>query len=431
MSSQPAPQAHIMRCALIVALLGSGLESALAVDQEGPPAELRQPWIQRANTLGPSDGLLVRSDLSAADSERLIQVVRQTRSAFDSLLASPPPRVLERPILMLFSDSDELEFTVRSEFVVPGIRAQGSAMTFGNEHGQFMLVSTDGPSALELTRWLRSIAAEQYLTARFGTRLPSWLHESLVQYAGTLHAVDSRLVSGEPPSDFVAILHDLDASGALLPLDRLVSIDREQWNSATGAKAAALQAQAWAALDFLLAQVRRPGPQVVQALIDDAVAGSPNLLGLDPSSTEDTNLASAWIDHVRGLEVGPVTRLRELAEQIRVLLEVLEEQGIRTVDERGLRTRFTAELERIESRIGALPGGPERVASGAIPNDLEVSFKETRLSRSPRALRALGLPGPPMSVALEQPGTGRVVIRWVVSTSDDGKQARWAPVVDW
>jgi hypothetical protein len=356
-----------------------------------------------------SFGLSVQTDLSSEGTDRLVETVLQTRSGLDEFLGAPPVLGLERPHLLCFSERDELDFTMRSECVVPGFRTHGSARTFANEAGQWLLVSTEACDALSLHRDLQAAAAEQYLGARFGARLPPWLHEGLLEYAGALHQSGSKLVAGEPPADFLACLRALDASGDWLTPSQLAVLRRDQWPGDQEENSLQMQAQAWAVLHFLMHGPPALGPDRIRELITDSMSGSFQPFEINASSVSETALDAAYATHLRGLEVGPVTRLRELGEQLRAALEQSEASGIRITEVAALRS----------------------LCPSAIPRSVELRLKQARPTRSPRARRALKLSEPPMSVLLEQPDAGRVRISWVLSSDATATQARWVPVLDW
>ena len=388
---------------------GEGVAFALGSDDERSDIQLRRPWIDRARPQATSHGFLVRTDLSSEATDRLVEAVFQARSDLDELLGAPAPRGLERPHLLFFADPDELDFTMRSECVVPGFRSQGSARTFANDSGQWLLISTEAGNALALHRDLRAAAAQQYLDARFGTRLPPWLHEGLLEYAAAFHQLGSKRIPGEPPSDFVTCLRALDASGDWLAPSQLAALDRDQWPGDQEETSLQMRAQAWAILHFLMHGPPALGTNRIRGLVADAVSDSFQPFEITAPSDSEKALLAAYAAHLRGLEVGPVTRLRELGEQLRATLEEAEALGIRITE------------------VGALQSRCPR----PIPHSVELRLKQTRSKESPRALRALKLSDPPMSVLLEQPGAGRVRISWMISSDSNETQARWIPVVDW
>ena len=384
--------------------------SALAFsDDELPEIKLREPWIDRARSRALPGGLAVRTDLSAEDTNRLVETVRQTRSGLDEFLGAPPPRGLERPYLLLFAKADELELTMRAECVVPQFRSHGPARIFANDSGQWLMISNEGSDAVSLHRDLRAAAAEQYLVARFGTRLPPWLHEGLVAYVATLHQSGSQLVVGEPPSDFVACLRALDAAGDWLPPSQLAALDRDEWPGDREPDSLQMQAQAWAVLHFLLHGPPGLGSDRIQGLITDSLGGGVQLFELEASPDSVRGAATAYAAHLRGLKVGPVTRLRELGERLRLALGQAEAHGLRITEVSALRSLLTP----------------------AIPGSVELRLKPTRSTRSPRALRALELAEPPLSVLLEESDAGRVRIGWQALPPTHETQARWVPVLDW
>ena len=412
--------------ALLLAPCLAGWLPVHAGAQESPT--LRPPWTSRSSPFVGDSGLRARSERPARETRALVDLVERTRAVLDTLLQVETSRALDRPLLLVFDDPRELDLVVRTEFIVTELRERGTACSFVADEGQVIAVALGGSDPLTLQQDLKSSVLDQYLQPRFGTLVPPWLQEGLAQYVGALHLVDGTLVQGEPPAGFPALLREAVETDGLLELDRLFELDPVAWEHRKRAgKAELMEAQSWAVVHYLMHGGDPEGPRWLRSAIREladrgAVPGRPPIRGAPGPDSEDP-----FLRHLAGLETGPVTGLRRLALCIRPVLARAEIESSRIEDEIVLRE---ACLRWADDPARDVDPFCARLLA-RLPATLEVGFRPDRNPPSPRELRELGVPAPPASLLLEQPGSGSVVIEWVVERDPRTGRASWQPRVRW
>ena len=237
---------------------------------QSPP--LRKPWVNRAatwelpsdQTAAPNAPFIIRSDAPTAQVRALTREIFDTRAAIESLLGSIPLLVPEHPALFVFSDRAEMAAVARTHLglnhAMESLRVD--ALYAELPEAEVIATTTNANSALGGAWQLRKAAVAQYLAPRFGNHLPRWAHTGLEAYFASLlpsfsGRTHEQLRSAAPPA-FLLTLQDANERSALLPVDRLLSLDNAQWDRiAENGGEALLRAQSWGAGSFVLAWTRQ------------------------------------------------------------------------------------------------------------------------------------------------------------------------------
>jgi len=418
--------------ALLLALLSGvcGLPSAPCMAKNAfaghqEPPQLEQPWELRARPQADSGGLSVLSDVSSGSTSSIVNRVISIRTAFSPLFAGIPRAISQAPGVLVFSDSEEMIFTLRTRLAVSSI-PDAPALSFFNESGQFIAVAVDRTNALAFDRALQASALEQMLVPLFLDRLPPWARIGLVQYAGSLDWRGDRIATGQSASGLRDALLSSSGDTQLIPIDRLLQLDAAEW-SAFERRGGALrmQANAWLMVHFL---IHGEGGRLVPFFRDwlHAVA-----IGRDSERDLAARLMPVFSlesfeearrDHLVSQGSGDVELFREQAEVLRILMQELEDSGIRPGD----RGALQVELALLEDRDIDLHRSPF-VRTVHYPGTSffdpciinSIPFISARNTKDPPALPA------PMGLELVHPSGESVRVEWI------RVQGAWRSFVAW
>ncbi len=394
-------------------------------------AELKQPWVERARPYPSSGGLSTLSDAPAESTAEIIRRMLRVRSAFRPLFSMIPLAIPETPGLLVFSDTKEMAFTLRTRLSVSPV-PDTPALSFLNPSGQFVAVAVDQGNSLAIDRALQSSALEQMLFPLFENRLPPWARNGLLQYAGSLHWRGNRLASGQVSSGLSEGLQSMTGDLQLVPLQRLLTLDEAQWSDFEKRRGALrMQANAWLLVDFLIhGEAGRLVPFFKDWLHSVAIGRDSDLdlaARLAPVFSLEA-FENARLEHLRKMTPTDLDGFREQAEVLRILMQELEDAGIRPIDEKALRVELSLLANR-EIDLHQLPFKRTIRYSGIdffdpcslTPTGIGGAERDTN---DPSALPA------PMGLQLDHPSGESVLIEWVGNISD-GTQARWRSVVAW
>lgn len=398
--------------------------AAPATFQESP--ELKQPWEIRAKPGPISGGLSTLSDASGKRTSAVIRRVLRVRSAFMPLFANIPFAVSEAPGLLVFSDTEEMLFTLRTRLAVSSI-PETPALSFINESGQFIAVAVDQTNSLATDRALQASALEQMLVPLFENRLPPWARNGLLQYAASLHWRGARVASGELSSGLIEGLRSSRGNADLIPIERLLTLDASEWayfESRGGALR--MQANAWLLVHFL---IHGEGGRLVpffKGWLHAVAIGRDNDLDLAARLAPTFSLEAfeaARSSHLQNLVPGDIERFREQVEVLRILMQELDDSGIRPVDEKALRVELSLlagrdiDLHQVPfSRTVRYPGIEffDPCSITMIPSDFPA-----RNTNDPSGGAA------PMGLEFHHPSGESVRIEWIRT------QAGWRSMVAW
>ena len=292
-------------------------------------AELKQPWELRARPHASSGGLSTLSDVSSKSTSSIIRQVLQIRSTFTPLFSGIPYATPEIPGLLVFSDTEEMLFTLRTRLAVSST-SEAPARSFLNDSGQFIAVSTDQTNSLAFDRALQSSALEQMLIPLFEDRLPPWARIGLLQYAGSLHWRDARLVSGESCAGLLQALQSPQGDDQLIPIERLLTLDAAQWaDFERRGGALRMQANAWLMIHFLMHGENGRLVPFFKDWLHAVAIGRDGALDLAARLAPLFSLEAfekARSGHVQTLVHGVIETLREQAELLRILVLPLLQQ---------------------------------------------------------------------------------------------------------
>ena len=387
---------------------------------------LQKPWELRATPRPSMGGLSTLSDDSPETTSSITRRVLRLRSIFQPLFIGIPCAIPEAPGLLVFSNIDEMHFTLRTRLAVSD-DSHAPALSFENEKGQFVAVATDQRNSLALNRALQAAALEQMLPPLFEDRLPPWARVGLLQYAGSLHWREDRLVSGEACSGLVDALRSPGGDLGLVPFERMLTLDEAGWEDFELRRGPLrMQANAWLVVHYL---IHGENGRLVPYLKDwlHAVA-----IGRDGDLDLAARLApvfsleafqNALVAHARSLTTGTVGMFREQVELLRILMQELEDSSIRPVDSNALKL----ELDLLANREIELHASPfmRRVAYTGVEFFDSCSFHVSPTDHDrvkgtdPSAVSA------PMGLLFVHPTGESVRIDWISTSSG------WKSVVAW
>ena len=389
-------------------------------------AELKQPWELRARPHASSGGLSTLSDVSSESTSSIIRQVLRIRSTFMPLFSGIPYATPQIPGLLIFSDTEEMLFTLRTRLAVSSA-SEAPARSFLNESGQFIAVATDQTNALAFDRALQSSALEQMLIPFFEDRLPPWARIGLRQYAGSLHWRDARLVSGESCAGFLKVLQSPQGDDQLIPIERLLTLDATQWaDFERRGGALRMQANAWLMIHFL---IHGEDGRLVPFFKDwlHAVAiGRDGALDLAARLAPVFSLEafeSSRLRHLRTLVPGQIESFREQAELLRALMQELEDSSIRTLDSNALKVELDLLADR-EIELHAFPF-TRRVVYSGIEDFKSCSFQLGERDDDENDAKDPSAGSAPMGLEFVHPAGESVRIEWISTPSG------WKSVVAW
>ena len=389
-------------------------------------AELKQPWELRARPHASSGGLSTLSDASAESTSSIIRQVLRIRSTFMPLFSGIPYATPETPGLLIFSDTEEMLFTLRTRLAVSSA-SQAPARSFLNDSGQFIAVATDQTNSLAFDRALQSSALEQMLIPLFEDRLPPWARTGLLQYAGSLHWRDARLFSGESCAGLLQALQSPQGDDQLIPIERLLTLDAAQWaDFERRGGVLRMQANAWLMVHFLIHGENGRLVPFFRDWLHAVAIGRDGALDLAARLAPVFSLEAfekARSSHVRTLVPGQIESFREQAELLRVLMQELEDSSIRTLDSNALKVELDLLADR-EIELHAFPFTRMIVYSG-IEAFKSCSFVlNARDDEEDNATDPSAGPAP-MGLEFVHPTGESVRIEWISTPSG------WKSVVAW
>ena len=394
--------------------------------QSQDSTQLKEPWELRASSRVTSDGFSTLSDVSSETTSKIIRRVLRVQATFRPLFSGIPFATAATPGLLVFSNSEEMLFTLRTRLAFSS-RTEAPARSFHNESGQFIAVAVDQRNALAFDRSLQASAVDQMLVPLFENRLPPWARVGLLQYAGSLHWRHGRLVDGEMSQGLLEALQSPEGDVQLIPTERLLMLDAAQWAEfERRGGALRMQANAWLMIHFL---IHGENGRLVPFFKDwlHAVA-----IGRDSGLDLASRLAplfsveafdEARSNHVLALVPGAIDAFRERAEMLRILMQELEDSGIRPIDSKALRVELELLADR-EIELHTSPFTRRLFYSGVDfldPCSLRLIEHEPADSKSkdPSAVSA------PMGLELAHPSGESVRIDWVETPSG------WKSIVSW
>ncbi|HAW95153.1 MAG TPA: hypothetical protein DCX60_02650 [Phycisphaerales bacterium] len=348
------------------------------------------------------------------------------RSIFQPLFIGIPCAIPEAPGLLVFSNIDEMHFTLRTRLAVSD-DSHAPALSFENEKGQFVAVATDQRNSLALNRALQAAALEQMLPPLFEDRLPPWARVGLLQYAGSLHWREDRLVSGEACGGLVDALRSPGGDLGLVPFGRMLTLDEAGWEDFELRRGPLrMQANAWLVVHYL---IHGENGRLVPYLKDwlHAVA-----IGRDGDLDLAARLApvfsleafqNALVAHARSLTTGTVGMFREQVELLRILMQELEDSSIRPVDSNALKL----ELDLLANREIELHASPfmRRVAYTGVEFFDSCSFHVSPTDHDRVKGTDPSVVSAPMGLLFVRPTGESVRIDWISTSSG------WKSVVAW
>ncbi len=413
-------------CVLWVFSSGPQFMACASVRLIQDAAELKQPWELRAKSRTTSGGISTLSDVSSESTSSIIRQVLRIRSTFMPLFSGIPYATPEIPGLLIFSDTEEMLFTLRTRLAVSS-RPEASAHAFLNDSGQFVAVATDQMNSLAFDRALQSSALEQILVPLFEDRLPPWARIGLLQYAGSLHWRDGRLVSGEPCAGLLDALQSPQGDAQLIPIERLLTLDAAEWTAfERRGGALRMQANAWLMVHFL---IHGENGRLVPSFKDwlHAVAiGRDGALDLAARLAPLFSLSAfekARSGHLRSLAPGAIETFREQAELLRILMQELEDSSIRTLDSNALKVELDLLADR-EVELHAFPF-TRRVVYSGIEAFKSCSFHLSARDEVEKNATDPSAGSAPMGLEFLHPTGDSVRIEWIRTPSG------WKSVVAW
>jgi hypothetical protein len=302
---------------IVGVLAAAALLPALAAAQVPAPPTMQQSWWDRAagGRVGP---FVVKSDMSQAMTERLVQRLTSLHAEF-ARLAPQPPRTANPPTVLLFSSRQELQDTLRTRF---GMTVEQNAMFFHTPDGGAMAIAPDLQRPRRFTIEITHEAFHHYAAARFGADLPIWLGEGLAELYGSAVGVHRTLLLRQANPRVLSVIRQAVEQDSHVPFARLLTMTVEDWQQAvTDGRGPLMSAQAWSmahclafadanrdnvpdhfiALQSYLTLLQRAYPQA------DAFARA--------FGTEDTaEFERQWKEHVMSLSPGPLAGTSEHIE---------------------------------------------------------------------------------------------------------------------
>lgn len=411
---------------LLFLLFNSHIKAAASVGLVQDAAELKQPWELRARPHASSGGLSTLSDVSSESTSSIIRQVLRIRSTFTPLFSGIPYATPEMPGLLIFSDTEEMLFTLRTRLAVSST-SEAPARSFLNDSGQFIAVATDQMNSLAFDRALQSSTLEQMLIPLFEDRLPPWARIGLLQYAGSLHWRDGRLVSGESCAGFLQVLQSPQGDDQLIPIERLLTLDAAQWADFEGRGGALrMQANAWLMIHFLMHGENGRLVPFFKDWLHAVAIGRDGALDLAARLAPLFSLEAfekARSDHVRTLVPGAIETFREQAELLRVLMQELEDSSIRTLDSNALKVELDLLADR-EIELHVFPF-MRRVAYSGIEDFKSCSFHLSERDDDKNNATDPSAGPAPMGLEFVHPTGESVRIEWNRTPSG------WKSVVAW
>ena len=389
-------------------------------------AELKQPWELRARPHASFGGLSTLSDVSSESTSSIIRQVLRIRSTFTPLFSGIPDATPEIPGLLIFSDTEEMSFTLRTRLAVSSA-SEAPARSFLNDSGQFIAVATDQTNSLAFDRALQASALEQMLIPIFEGRLPPWARIGLLQYAGSLHWRDARLVGGESCAGLLQALRSPQGDDQLIPIERLLTLDAAQWaDFERRGGALRMQANAWLMIHFLIHGENGRLVPFFKDWLHAVAIGRDGALDLAARLAPVFSLEAfekARLRHVGTLVPGQIEAFREQAELLRVLMQELEDSSIRALDSSALKVELDLLADR-EIELHAFPFMRTVVYSG-IDDFKSCSFQLSEPDVDENNATDPSAGSAPMGLEFIHPTGESVRIEWIRTTSG------WKSVVAW
>ncbi len=423
-------------CGLLLALSATNGASTLqdpptvpVQAPEGQQIRLRAPWVDRARDLGvfPPDGIAVFTDGPRLEATGLMGRVVAVRSITTTLFGSFGLRRPDAPKLLVFEDLGEMRFTLRTSFGTKASKV--TALAVQQADGTALAVSTqvDSPSVSE--RVFQAQAFRQYVLPRFPVDFSPWAEIGLSEFLGAVLITDDSWDAGHVPPEFATALQQAEQSGQRISLEALIRLDPKKLaRNDQGQDTRLLHAEAWSLVHFLLTG---GSPELADRFVhwlhkvasgQEPVLAFKSVFTQMPGGASMDALESAWRASTRNLVPSPVLRALQEAELLRLVLDELEEDGIRpdapddllTIVEARPAIEHTLLSHPYEQVLSSRDPGiidPARLEFS--PNPVRPSIRNTATSECPPLVRFL------------DSGDWVVQIEW----SWDEAEERWLPRV--
>ena len=254
-------------CAALMAIL---VWAAAAVAQSGS-GEART-WWQNAQTIQ-SRYYNVRTDLPPDSARRVAEHMDRMCDAYRQMLSGFRIHKQFRLEMWLFRSKQSYLAVLADRYDVNGTGSGGICVTKGTRIT--LATWTSGNDASRMLRVLQHEGFHQFARAMFRS-IPPWANEGLAQVFEHGAVVGDRVIVGEVPAQWLAVLHAASEARKLKPFDAFMSMEGEQWGEhVVGGTATLDYLQAWALVHFFLyAENARYQPGFFEFLLQMNVGNS-------------------------------------------------------------------------------------------------------------------------------------------------------------
>lgn len=398
---------------------------------QGTPEQaprLRAPWGDRALDLGQhgEESIRVIADVPRTQAMELLGRVQFIRSLVESHFGFLQLRRPDAPRFLVFDDLAEMRFTLRTNF--GSTAPETTALAVPHSNGMVLAVTTDTGSPLGLAQRLQGEAFRHFALPRFPESFPPWADFGLAEYYAAIPMSTFGWQSGLVPPRFAEALRSSDAEGRLIPLDRLIRLDKESWERFGRVQGfGLLHAEAWGLVQFLLhGGSEALADRFVRWLHQVAAGRAPvetfaERMAEGPDGVSIATLETAWRQWIRGLQPSELLAGLERVELLRAVLEQLEHDGVRPADPAEL---VSLARRRPELRHVVLSHPAPRALDSHDRNLLRPdAFEFIRAGGRDSEVDALN--GPPPEVRLLDTGPWELSVVW----DDAAEDRRWVPRV--
>lgn len=320
----------------LLALVVGGGPWCHAQASNPPGSTLRAPWVDRARDLGlaPPAGIRVLTDVDPSEARRLLERMVEIRNLYTDWFGPLELRRPDAPKLLVFEQPGEMGFTLRTAL---GATAPPT-VAHAHQHpdGTVLAVTTGVDSPLSAQRVFQAEALRQYLLPRVPRNFPAWAELGLAEFMGAVLFSASGPEPGHQPVLLVDRLRSARAEGRLIPLPRLLRLGMDELDENGGSVDSALvRAQGWALVRFLAGGGSPELARRFRVWLAKAAAGEEPVLAFErvfAEGEEGVDLGTferSWLDWLLTLEPSPVLAGLERAELLSILLDGLEQDGLR------------------------------------------------------------------------------------------------------
>jgi hypothetical protein len=330
-----------------------------------------QAWWRTAQTIQ-SRYYNVRTDLPSGAARMVAGHMDRMCDAYAQMLSGFRIHKQFRLEMWLFRSQRSYLAVLADQYDVDGTGSGGMCVTKGTRIT--LAAWMRGDDAPRMLRTLQHEGFHQFARAMFRS-IPPWANEGLAQVFEHGVVVGDRVIVGEVPAEWLAVLRAASEARKLKPFDAFMSMEDEQWGEhVVGGTATLNYLQAWALAHFFLyADNARYQPGFFEFLRQMNVGNSWEAAFQQAFGTRDyATLQGAFLQYLRQLQP---TDLRTTLYRLEFLAE-----GARTLADHDAYPEtleaLEAELRAIDFKHAVRHGGREVIIAASDPESFRIPLAD-------------------------------------------------------